>query len=109
MTEQAADYLRGELAQRSPDVSPVFRALAAAGHSANADLLSVYGTLFLTGAMAAARNEDRGIVRTFLVEADAIAGQLGGDGNRVWTSFGPTNVAIHRVATAAELGDFKSP
>ena len=107
MTEQAADYLRGELAQRSPDVSPLFRALTDAGHSPNANLLSVYGTLFLTGAMAAARNEDRGTVRTFLGEADAIADQLGGDDNRVWTSFGPTNVAIHRVATAAELGDLQ--
>jgi hypothetical protein len=57
--------------------------------------------------MAAARNEDRGTVRTFLVEADAIAGQLGGDGNRVWTFFGPNNVAIRRVATAAELGDLQ--
>lgn len=105
MTEQAADYLRGELARRSPAVSPVFRALADAGREPNADLLSVYGTLFLTGAMAAARSEDRSTVRTFLGEAATIAGQLGRDGNRVWTSFGPTNVAIHRVATAAELGD----
>ncbi len=25
----------------------------------------------------------------------------------MWTAFGPTNVAIHRVATAAELGDMQ--
>jgi hypothetical protein len=25
----------------------------------------------------------------------------------VWTAFGPTNVDIHRVATAAELGDMQ--
>jgi hypothetical protein len=107
MTEQAADYLRDELAQRSPQVSPLFAALTDAGHEPNADLMSVYGTLFLTGAMAAARNEDRSTVRAFLAEADAIAAQLGRDANRVWTSFGPTNVAIHRVATAAELGDMQ--
>lgn len=107
MTEQAADYLRGELALQSPEVSPVFRALLHAGHRPDADLLSVYGTLFLTGAMAAARNEDRGTVRTFLGEAGAVADRLGADANRVWTSFGPTNVAIHRVATAAELGDMQ--
>jgi len=33
------------------------------------------------------------------------ADQLGQDANHLWTAFGPTNVAIHRVATAAELGD----
>jgi hypothetical protein len=30
---------------------------------------------------------------------------LGDDGNHAWTAFGPTNVAIHRVSVAAELGD----
>jgi hypothetical protein len=27
------------------------------------------------------------------------------DGNHRWTAFGPTNVAIHRVSVAVELGD----
>ena len=35
------------------------------------------------------------------------ARRLGGDANHVWTAFGPTNVAIHRVATAIELGDIQ--
>jgi len=30
---------------------------------------------------------------------------LGQDGNHLWTAFGPTNVAIHRVASAMDLGD----
>jgi hypothetical protein len=30
---------------------------------------------------------------------------LGQDANYAWTAFGPTNVAIHRVTVAAELGD----
>jgi hypothetical protein len=67
----------------------------------------VYGTLFLAGAMAAARVEDRATTRTFLAEADQVAQRLGRDANHMWTSFGPTNVAIHRVATAAELGDMQ--
>jgi hypothetical protein len=70
-----------------------------------AEIVSVYGTLFLAGAMAAARAEDRATTRTFLTEADAAAGRLGRDANHLWTAFGPTNVAIHRVATAGELGD----
>jgi hypothetical protein len=61
--------------------------------------------LFLAGAMAAARAEDRATTRTFLAEADTAAGRLGRDANYLWTAFGPTNVDIHRVATAGELGD----
>jgi hypothetical protein len=30
---------------------------------------------------------------------------LGKDANHVWTAFGPTNVAVHRVVTANALGD----
>ncbi|MET8039550.1 helix-turn-helix domain-containing protein [Micromonospora sp. NPDC005215] len=70
-------------------------------------LLSVYGTLFLSGSMAAARANDATTTRTFLAAADHAAGQLGADANHLWTAFGPTNVAIHRVATAAELGDLQ--
>jgi transcriptional regulator with XRE-family HTH domain len=67
--------------------------------------LSVYGTLFLAGAVAAARDEDRATVRSYLTEADVTARRLGGDANQLWTAFGPTNVAIHRVTTAMDLGD----
>ena len=35
----------------------------------------------------------------------AIADRLGHDANHLWTAFGPTNVAIHRVSTAVELGN----
>jgi transcriptional regulator with XRE-family HTH domain len=74
---------------------------------ASPTMLSVYGTLFLAGSMAAARNDDRDSSRTFLTEADTSAARLGHDANHLWTAFGPTNVAIHRVATAMELGDLQ--
>ncbi|MFZ3568776.1 helix-turn-helix domain-containing protein [Streptomyces sp. BH097] len=77
------------------------------GDEATPAFLSVYGTLFLTGSMAAARAEDRATTQAFLREADAMATRLGADGNHMWTAFGPTNVAIHKVATAGELGDFQ--
>ncbi|MER8183110.1 helix-turn-helix transcriptional regulator [Kitasatospora sp. NPDC094015] len=67
--------------------------------------LSIYGTLLLVGSMAAARLDDRSAVREFLKEADQVAQRLGCDANHLWTAFGPTNVAIHRVSTAMELGD----
>jgi hypothetical protein len=64
------------------------------------EFLSVYGTLFLTGSMAAARDNDRATTRTFLAAADESAKRLGRVANHLWAAFGPTNVAIHRVATA---------
>jgi len=69
------------------------------------NLLSVYGTLLLAGSMAAARADDRATTRSYLDEAQATAHRLGADRNHLWTAFGPTNVAIHRVNTAMELGD----
>lgn len=66
---------------------------------------SVYGAQLLAGSMAAARNDDRETTRDFLAAADRAAIRLGHDDNRLWTAFGPTNVTIHRVATAMELGD----
>jgi len=56
-------------------------------------------------AAAAARRADRDEAFRRLDQAAALAEQLGADGNHGWTAFGPTNVAIHRVSVAAELGD----
>jgi hypothetical protein len=89
LISDASDYLRPGLSGASPE------------------FLSIYGTLFLTGSMAAARAEERSTVREFLAEADQAARQLRQDANHMWTAFGPTNVDIHRVATAGELGDMQ--
>ncbi|MGE7433978.1 helix-turn-helix domain-containing protein [Kitasatospora sp. NPDC001175] len=69
--------------------------------------LSVYGTLLFVGSMAAARSGDRIGVRGWLAESSQAAERLGTDANHLWTAFGPTNVAIHRVSTAMELGDLQ--
>lgn len=74
----------------------------------SAEHLSVYGTLFLTGAMAAARAEDRALTRDYLDQSESIADMLGRDANYAWTAFGPTNVKIHRVSTAMELDDIET-
>ncbi|MFD6261719.1 helix-turn-helix domain-containing protein [Micromonospora chalcea] len=67
--------------------------------------LSVYGMLLLQGAMAAARIGDSATVDDLLAGADEAATMLGGDHNYYWTSFGPTNLELHRAAAAVELGD----
>ena len=61
--------------------------------------------LLLQGAMAAARLGDSATVRDLLGGADEAAKQLDGDDNHYWTSFGPTNVAFHKVAAEVEMGE----
>lgn len=87
LTNDAAAFLEPGLADATPE------------------FLSVYGMVFLAGSVAAARKGDRGTVRTFLQEASDAAARLGYDGNHLWTGFGPTNVELHRVTTAMDLGD----
>ena len=68
-------------------------------------VVSVTGSLWLISAVIAARRTDRFEANRRLDEAGKLAELLGEDGNHLWTAFGPTNVAIHRVSVAAELGD----
>ncbi len=65
---------------------------------------SVYGALMLKGAVGAATLGDHTTVRDYLAECDRAAA-LTGDRNDFWFAFGPTNVAIHRVWLATEMGD----
>lgn len=90
LTEDAATYLKPGLRNAAPR------------------FLSIHGALFLAGAMAAARCDDRAAVQGFLAKADAAATRLGRDANHLWTAFGPTNVAMHKVSTALELGDLQT-
>jgi transcriptional regulator with XRE-family HTH domain len=77
------------------------------GEPTTPERLSVYGMLLLQGAIAAARIGDTASVRDLLAGADDAARALGGDHNHYWTSFGPTNVELHRAAAAVELGEGK--
>ncbi|MGH3934219.1 MAG: hypothetical protein ACRDS1_04455, partial [Pseudonocardiaceae bacterium] len=65
---------------------------------------SMYGALMLKGAVGAASVGDHLAVRDYLRECDRAAA-FTGDRNDFWLAFGPTNVAIHRVWLATELGD----
>jgi hypothetical protein len=67
--------------------------------------LSVYGSLLLRGAIAAAQHDQRAAAHELLDEADGAAQRLGADGNLRWTAFGPTNTRLHRVNIAVTLGD----
>ncbi|RDI23023.1 helix-turn-helix protein [Lentzea flaviverrucosa] len=87
LTRAAADHLEPGLGNATPEY------------------LSVYGMLHLAGAVASSRRDDRADTTAFLTEADQAANRLGRDANYLWTAFGPTNVKIHRVTAAMELGD----
>ncbi|HEX2943563.1 MAG TPA: helix-turn-helix transcriptional regulator [Rhodopila sp.] len=67
--------------------------------------LSVAGELWLIAAIAAARRAERDAAWSHLTQASSLADRLGEDANHLWTAFGPTNVALHRVSVAVELGD----
>jgi tetratricopeptide (TPR) repeat protein len=72
---------------------------------AEPEVLSLYEVLHLVLAVAAARDNKRGEAREHLETASTIADQLGQDRDDYGTEFGPTNVAIHAVSIAVELGD----
>ena len=67
--------------------------------------LSVYGSLLLRGAIAAAQRNDRHTAQELLTEAEDAGRRLGTERNLRWTAFGPTNVKLHRVNIAVTLGD----
>lgn len=68
--------------------------------------LSIYGTLNLRAAIIASRFGDAAKAGEYLSEADEAAGRMRrADVNHYQMTFGPTNVALHRVAAAVELSD----
>jgi transcriptional regulator with XRE-family HTH domain len=67
--------------------------------------MSLAGMLSLRTAMAAAKHQDRAVATDLLRQAAIAAARLGEDANYWQTGFGPTNVELHRLAAALELGD----
>jgi transcriptional regulator with XRE-family HTH domain len=66
---------------------------------------SLQGALRLQLAIVAARQNRADQAHEHLRQAHTIANSLGGDRNDFNTEFGPTNVTLHEVAVAVELGD----
>jgi transcriptional regulator with XRE-family HTH domain len=72
---------------------------------ASAARLAMSGSLLLTAAVARARQQDAQAAWDLIQEADVAATRLATEHVGLHTIFGPTSVAIHGVAVAAELGD----
>jgi transcriptional regulator with XRE-family HTH domain len=64
------------------------------------------GQLNLGASVLAARVGDPSAVREYLDEAGHYADLTGDDLETFWFGFGPTNVAVHRVMTLIELGNY---
>lgn len=67
--------------------------------------LALRGAALLSAAAASARSGERREAHAALKAAMLSATELGQDAFDLATVFGPTNVAIHQVAIAVELGD----
>lgn len=85
--ETAAGWLRARMKTNDPEA------------------ISIAGMLYLRTAIAAARRHDRGTTAALLDAAQQAAGQVGTDSNYWQTSFGPTNVQLHRISAGLDLGD----
>jgi hypothetical protein len=83
----AAEWLRARLDEQDPAA------------------LSLFGMLHLRTAIAAGLRQDRPTATELLSRASDAAARLGRDANYWQTGFGPTNVELHRVSVALELGD----
>jgi transcriptional regulator with XRE-family HTH domain len=76
-----------------------------AAQETTTETLSLCGAFHLVLAIAAARDNDRQQAHKHLEQARQIANRIGEDCDDFGTEFGPTNVALHAVAVAVELGD----
>ncbi|GAA4899927.1 helix-turn-helix domain-containing protein [Streptomonospora salina] len=69
------------------------------------EAMSLVGALTLQRAVAAARRNEATAAYRHIAYARSVAERLEGDRNDYNTEFGPTNVALHEVGVAVELGD----
>jgi DNA-binding XRE family transcriptional regulator len=92
--EQAAAVAAEDIDSRAPSIQ-----------SRIEDVISAQGALLLLLAVTAARRGDSQTAKNNLRNAGKLAERLGQDDNRLWTAFGPTNIAIHELSVQVALGD----
>jgi transcriptional regulator with XRE-family HTH domain len=95
----------GHFTSAAEAASRMARQFSIAWGKPTADDLSVYGSLLLRGAVAAARQGDRGTTRELIDEAADTARRVGRDYSHRLTAFGLTNIEVHRVHVAVTQRD----
>jgi transcriptional regulator with XRE-family HTH domain len=94
---------QGKTAQAQSVVRRAIEALQPHLDRPSSARLAVFGGLHLMGATEAARDDAAGEAHRMLDVATAVASRIG-ETNHYRMVFGPSNVALHRVSTAVELG-----
>jgi transcriptional regulator with XRE-family HTH domain len=69
------------------------------------ELVALWGALNQVAAVIATRASEEETARECMRKAEDAARRIGADRNDFETEFGPTNVALHAVGIAVELGD----
>lgn len=101
-------YMRALVYFREGEYS-IGRRLIGSGHglldqaNETRESLAVAGQLHLGASVIAARADDTTAVGTHIAEAKALAGRVGDASDVHWLSFGPTNVAMHKMSAAVEM------
>jgi transcriptional regulator with XRE-family HTH domain len=72
--------------------------------SGSRDIIVMYGSVVLLGAVAAARRGDAWTARERIRKVAPLANRTG-ERNTQWTAFGPTNVAMYAVSIEFEAGE----
>ncbi len=80
-------------------------ALQSRADGGDAQAMSLWGGLTLQRAVIASRINDPDSAYSHLERAAQVAARLGEGRNDFNTEFGPTNVGLHEIAVAVELGD----
>lgn len=70
------------------------------------EALAVTGQLHLGASVICARAEDTAAVDRHIEEARQIAKRIGDASDVHWLSFGPANVALHRMSAAVEMNQY---
>ncbi|MER5610779.1 helix-turn-helix transcriptional regulator [Streptomyces sp. NPDC002215] len=70
------------------------------------EAVAVTGQLHLGASVIAARADQQGAVDTHIAEARRCAERTGDASEVHWLSFGPTNVALHRMSAAVEMRQY---
>ena len=74
-------------------------------HRNEPHVTALLGALHLVYAVVSARSDNRERAKASLAVAESLAEEVGDDRNDFNTEFGTTNVLLHRVSIAVELGD----
>ncbi|GAB3989904.1 helix-turn-helix transcriptional regulator [Actinoallomurus acanthiterrae] len=69
------------------------------------DWAAMYGSLWLVAVVASVRQGDAWTARDRLREHALPAAKTSGEGNVMWTVFGPTNVDLHAMSVEMEAGE----